>query len=134
MPGTLIKFVIGVLTLAKNLIHVVSVDALSLDQINWLVTCGTLFIQCNTQCLKMKKNSVSTFIFRVHAGEKPYKCTFCDRGFTDSSDLTLHIRRHTGEKPYTCTCGARFIQNSLLKQHRRSQGHFEEEPRTEITV
>lgn len=31
-------------------------------------------------------------------------------------------------QPYGCgICGARFIQNTLLNQHRRAQGHFEAE-------
>lgn len=64
---------------------------------------------------------------RIHTGQRPYKCTFCDRAFTQSNDLTLHIRRHTGDKPYVCgICGDRFIQGTALQAHRRMQGHFEE--------
>lgn len=48
---------------------------------------------------------------RIHTGQRPYKCTYCERAFTQSNDLTLHIRRHTGDKPYVCgVCGDRFIQ------------------------
>ncbi|XP_055605800.1 endothelial zinc finger protein induced by tumor necrosis factor alpha-like, partial [Uranotaenia lowii] len=62
-----------------------------------------------------------------HTGLRPYACTYCDRTFTQSNDLTLHVRRHTGEKPYVCgTCGERFIQGTSLKAHQRSRGHFEE--------
>lgn len=64
---------------------------------------------------------------RIHTGVRPYKCTFCDRAFTQSNDLTLHIRRHTGDKPYVCgICGDRFIQGTALAAHRRMQQHFEE--------
>lgn len=64
---------------------------------------------------------------RIHTGVRPYKCTHCDRAFTQSNDLTLHIRRHTGEKPYVCgICGDRFIQGTALQTHRKLQGHFEE--------
>lgn len=64
---------------------------------------------------------------RIHTGVRPYKCTYCDRAFTQSNDLTLHIRRHTGDKPYVCgICGDRFIQGTALQTHRRMQGHFED--------
>lgn len=63
---------------------------------------------------------------RIHTGVRPYKCTFCDRAFTQSNDLTLHIRRHTGDKPYMCgVCGDRFIQGTALQTHRRQTGHYE---------
>lgn len=68
---------------------------------------------------------------RVHTGLRPYKCTHCDRTFTQSNDLTLHIRRHTGEKPYVCgICGERFIQGTALQTHRRMRGHFEDPKNT----
>lgn len=64
---------------------------------------------------------------RIHTGVRPYKCTYCDRAFTQSNDLTLHIRRHTGDKPYVCgVCGDRFIQGTALQTHRRTHGHYEE--------
>lgn len=64
---------------------------------------------------------------RIHTGQRPYKCTYCDRAFTQSNDLTLHIRRHTGDKPYVCgICGDRFIQGTALATHRRMQGHYED--------
>ena len=39
----------------------------------------------------------------IHAVEKPYKCTQCEKGFKRKSNLNQHLRIHTGEKPYKCT-------------------------------
>ena len=35
-----------------------------------------------------------------HNGQKPYKCSYCDKAFLWSKSLKLHLRKHTGEKSY----------------------------------
>jgi len=84
---------------------------------------------------------------RVHTRDKPYKCSLCDRSFSDSSNLQshkrhvcsnrktyhypycgklfktntklqLHTRIHTGAKPYSCRhCPERFTWRDQLKTH-----------------
>ncbi|XP_072941167.1 uncharacterized protein [Epargyreus clarus] len=52
--------------------------------------------------------------------EKIFKCFACQKQFTLSYYLKLHVRSHTDEKPYTCpTCGQTFITASKLGRHNK---------------
>lgn len=37
---------------------------------------------------------------RTHNGHKPFKCTFCDRAFTESSNLSKHVRTFPPSPPF----------------------------------
>jgi uncharacterized Zn-finger protein len=39
---------------------------------------------------------------RIHTGDKPYQCSFCDYRANQRGNMRTHERRHTGEKPYKC--------------------------------
>jgi hypothetical protein len=59
---------------------------------------------------------------RIHAGERPFKCTVPDCGadFKEWRALEYHRMFHDNNRPYVCTakgCSARFVQSSDLKRH-----------------
>jgi uncharacterized Zn-finger protein len=51
-------------------------------------------------------------------GLSPFKCSYCEKTFTQKGHVLRHERIHTGEKPYKCdTCGKAFNQSGSLKAH-----------------
>eukprot|EP00093_Oithona_nana_P005023 05023.XXX_230578_230894_1 [CDS] Oithona nana genome sequencing. len=58
---------------------------------------------------------------RTHTGEQPYKCKYCERSFSISSNLQRHVRNiHNKEKPFKCSlCDNSFCQQANLERHVR---------------
>lgn len=56
------------------------------------------------------------------SGEKPYKCEFCDKAFSQNGDLNKHKRLHVGENTYKCTiqgCTEAFRLQIDLRNHQK---------------
>ncbi|KJH44326.1 zinc finger, C2H2 type [Dictyocaulus viviparus] len=56
---------------------------------------------------------------RTHTGEQPYKCQYCERSFSISSNLQRHVRNiHNKERPFRCPrCDRCFGQQTNLDRH-----------------
>nr|XP_033780980.1 Krueppel-like factor 1 isoform X2 [Geotrypetes seraphini] len=57
---------------------------------------------------------------RTHTGEKPYHCTWegCGWKFARSDELTRHYRKHTGQRPFQCQlCQRAFSRSDHLALH-----------------
>ncbi|XP_055351251.1 Kruppel-like factor 3 [Paramacrobiotus metropolitanus] len=57
---------------------------------------------------------------RTHTGEKPYSCSWpsCTWKFARSDELTRHYRKHTGDKPFKCQqCDRAFSRSDHLNLH-----------------
>jgi hypothetical protein len=57
---------------------------------------------------------------RTHTGEKPYHCNWkgCGWKFARSDELTRHYRKHTGDRPFQCQlCERAFSRSDHLSLH-----------------
>lgn len=58
---------------------------------------------------------------RIHTDDRPYRCTLCDKGFRQSTDLRYHTISFHGEKKHQCQlCDKKFVLPTNLKTHMRT--------------
>ena len=54
--------------------------------------------------------------------KRGHECDVCEKVFTRSHNLKIHMRIHTNERPYECeVCEKCFRESGHLKRHKRTQ-------------
>jgi hypothetical protein len=67
-----------------------------------------------------QKNRLIHHLHSVHGGRRDFKCSFCQKGFSEKVGRDDHEWIHTGEKPYRCDlCDKSFLAKAMPYCHKR---------------
>ncbi|CAG0898829.1 unnamed protein product, partial [Darwinula stevensoni] len=74
------------------------------------------------------KSALADHIKSTHSGERPFKCSSCNKTFTSEVNLRVHTRCHSDEEPYRCDiCANAFKWKGNLLKH-MTLVHSDERP------
>ena len=49
------------------------------------------------------------------------RCPYCNKSFSNTGNLNKHLKLHTGERPHKCSfCGRGFTENYKLRIHTKA--------------
>ncbi|OWR48740.1 zinc finger protein 135 [Danaus plexippus plexippus] len=66
------------------------------------------------------KTNLNVHLQAVHQKLKLYTCTLCPKKFAANKNLKIHFRLHSGERPYKCdVCDEGFICSTYLVKHKQ---------------
>jgi len=72
-------------------------------------------------CKKVFKKAWNLFDhMRIHTGEKPFNCKFCNKKFAQNGNLTKHLKLHKNNerKIHKCdVCGKSYTEKFNLREH-----------------
>ena len=77
-----------------------------------------IFKQASLDYPCKKSVTVRTLNIELNKKERPFRCSFCEKSFTQSQAAKKHERIHTGEKPFVCKiCDYKSNDSGNLRKH-----------------
>lgn len=73
-----------------------------------------------TECGKQLKKDYMLEHLRLHSGDRPFKCRYCNQGFMSPLSLRRHLLTHLGLTERSCDiCGKKYKKVESYREHMR---------------